>query len=73
MYLYTYTFTLRSTFDPNVGDEIRKHIKTPPFIPPPLNEAELAWIFMGAPGPGANIHVRLLYSISLTVLVCFPL
>lgn len=48
----------RSTFDPNIGSELYKHIKTPPFIPPSLNEPQLAWIFMGSPGPGASIHVR---------------
>ena len=48
----------RSTSEPNVGKEIRKHIRSPYFIPPTLNNADLAWIFMGAPGPGASIHVR---------------
>ncbi|XP_064407010.1 uncharacterized protein LOC135351832 isoform X3 [Halichondria panicea] len=46
-----------SSSEPNIGEEMRKHIRSPYFIPPTLNNGDLAWIFMGAPGPGASIHV----------------
>lgn len=47
----------RSTSDPNIGAQLRKHISSPYFIPPGHSHMDLAWIFMGAPGPGASIHV----------------
>ena len=49
----------RSTSDPHIGEELQRHIEAPYFIPPGLSHLELSWIFMGAPGPGANIHVSL--------------
>ena len=48
----------RSTADPSIGQELQKHFSTPYFIPASSSQPELAWIFMGAPGPGASIHVR---------------
>ena len=50
-------FFCRSTSDPNIGEELQKHIEAPYFIPPGLSHLDLSWIFMGAPGPGASIHV----------------
>lgn len=48
----------RSTADPSIGEELQKHFSTPYFIPASFSQPQLAWIFMGAPGPGASIHVR---------------
>lgn len=48
---------LRSTSDPFIGEELRKHVEVPYFLPYKSNEDNLAWIFMGAPGPGAGLHV----------------
>lgn len=52
-------FFCRSTSDPNIGEELQRHIEAPYFIPPGLSHLDLSWIFMGAPGPGASIHVSL--------------
>ena len=49
----------RSTVDPDIGDELRKHVKQPYFLPPRSSLTDIAWIFMGAPGPGADMHVSL--------------
>ncbi|XP_003382910.1 PREDICTED: uncharacterized protein LOC100641282 [Amphimedon queenslandica] len=46
-----------STTDNFVGEELRKHVKVPYFLPPVPSEDNLAWIFMGAPGPGAGLHI----------------
>ena len=48
----------RSTSDPDIGEELQRHIEAPYFIPPGLSHLDLSWIFMGAPGPGASIHVN---------------
>ena len=47
----------RSTDDPIVGAELKKHMRDPYFLPPHSSEKNLAWIFMGSPGPGASLHV----------------
>lgn len=47
----------RSTTDPFIGEELRKHLKEPYFLPPKASDSHLAWIFMGSPGPGASLHV----------------
>ena len=59
--LYSYIFESRSTSNPHIGQEIVSHIITPDFLPPEPTGMRLAWIFMGAPGPGASMHVRYLY------------
>jgi hypothetical protein len=46
-----------STSDPQVGEEIRVHTSTPHFLAPVSRKNELTWIFMGAPGPGASMHI----------------
>lgn len=32
-------------------------MREPYFLPPGLSQPSIAWIFMGAPGPGAGLHV----------------
>ena len=50
---------------------MNKHIRSPYFIPPTLNNGDLAWIFMGAPGPGASIHVSCLSELwSVMLVIC---
>lgn len=51
------SFSGRSTDDAVVGKEMKKHTREPYFLPPDTSEKELAWIFMGSPGPGASLHV----------------
>ena len=48
----------RSTDDEYIGEELRKHVREPYFLPPHSSDTHLAWIFMGAPGKGASLHVR---------------
>ena len=48
----------RSTDDEYIGEELRKHVQEPYFLPPFSSDTHLAWIFMGAPGKGASLHVR---------------
>ena len=57
---------IRSTGDEEIRHELEKYFTNPYFVPKQVNEfgdeAEdeerfLAWIFMGAPGPGASLHV----------------
>jgi hypothetical protein len=48
----------RSTSDPRIAKEIKSLISIPYFISPMNSESDLTWIFMGAPGPGASMHVR---------------
>ena len=59
-------FSHRSTGDEEIRYELEKYFSDPYFVPKQVNEfgdeAEeeerfLAWIFMGAPGPGASLHV----------------
>ena len=47
----------RSTIDSNIGKEIKTLIMIPYFLSPLNHESTLTWIFMGAPGPGASMHV----------------
>ena len=49
----------RSTYDPIISEALNEHISTPYFIPASLTDQEMSWIFMGSPGPGANIHVSI--------------
>ena len=65
-YAYTFTNSLvfsstpcRSTYDPIISEALNEHISTPYFIPASLTDQEMSWIFMGSPGPGANIHVSI--------------
>ena len=50
-------FCYRSTDDKYIGEELRKHVREPYFLPPHSSDTNLAWIFMGAPGKGASLHV----------------
>ncbi len=55
----------RSTADAEIGESLKEHVDVPPFIPRSIAEdMSMSWIFMGSPGPGANLHV------SLTVVRC---
>lgn len=47
----------RSTDDPVIGAELRKYISQPYFLPGSSVDENVAWIFMGSPGPGASLHV----------------
>lgn len=58
---------IRSTGDEEIRYELEKYFTDPYFVPRQVNEFGdeteneerfLAWIFMGAPGPGASLHVR---------------
>jgi histone arginine demethylase JMJD6 len=46
-----------STSDPRIAKEIKSLISIPYFISPMNSESDLTWIFMGAPGPGASMHI----------------
>ena len=51
-------FVCRSTGDKDIGESLSEHVDIPPFIPYTISEdVSLSWIFMGSPGPGANLHV----------------
>lgn len=57
----------RSTGDDVIRHELEKYFSEPYFVPKQVSEFGgegeedeskfLAWIFMGAPGPGASLHV----------------
>ena len=60
----------RSTGDEEIRYELEKYFDSPYFVPKPVSEFDdeeeeeeeerfLAWIFMGAPGPGASLHVSI--------------
>ena len=49
----------RSTSDEEIGEAMKEHVSIPDFIPPTLSDLSLSWIFMGSPGPGADLHVRM--------------
>lgn len=53
-----YLVQCRSTNDPHIAQEIKSLVSIPHFISPMNMENDLIWIFMGAPGPGASMHVR---------------
>ncbi|XP_072043549.1 bifunctional arginine demethylase and lysyl-hydroxylase JMJD6-like [Amphiura filiformis] len=46
-----------SNCDQRVQTELRKHYERPYFIPPTSESSALDWMFMGGPGPGADIHI----------------
>lgn len=48
---------VRSTTDPYIGKDILSHTTTPHFLSPVNRNNDIIWIFMGAPGPGASMHV----------------
>lgn len=62
----------RSTGDEEIRHELEKYFSDPYFVPKQVNEFGgeevenddkfLAWIFMGAPGPGASLHVSDIYT-----------
>ena len=65
-YTCTHWF-IRSTGDEEIRYELEKYFTDPYFVPTHVDEFGdeeedeprfLAWIFMGAPGPGASLHVR---------------
>ena len=56
-YLFCYLIFLRSNCDPAVREELRTHYQLPYFLPTQSETSEEDWIFMGGPGPGAQIHV----------------
>lgn len=47
----------RSNCDAAIRQELRTHYHTPYFLPNQSETSEQDWIFMGGPGPGAQIHV----------------
>lgn len=49
----------RSNCDPAIREELRTHYQLPYFLPSQSETSEQDWIFMGGPGPGAQIHVCL--------------
>ena len=40
-----------------IREELRTHYQVPYFLPNQSETSEQDWIFMGGPGPGAQIHV----------------
>lgn len=46
-----------SNCDPAVREELRTHYQLPYFLPTQSETSEEDWIFMGGPGPGAQIHI----------------
>ena len=56
-WLATMFCTCRCTSHPLIGEDIKGHISRPHFLSPRSRESDLVWIFMGAPGPGASMHV----------------
>ena len=47
----------RSNCDPAIREELRTHYQLPYFLPSQSETSDQDWIFMGGPGPGAQIHV----------------
>lgn len=45
------------------------HVPLPSFLSPMNQDNTLTWIFMGAPGPGASMHVCIVYYIILVTLI----
>ena len=56
-YFNEHSSSCRSTSDPVIEEKLKPYVGVPYFIPPGLSDISLSWIFMGSPGPGANIHV----------------
>lgn len=52
-----------SNCNDNAGKILRNYYKKPYFFPETSENIALSWIFMGAPGFGAHMHVIKLYSI----------
>lgn len=46
-----------SNCDPAIREELRTHYQLPYFLPSQSETSEQDWIFMGGPGPGAQIHI----------------
>ena len=51
----------RSNCHPEIAKELRKHYQRPYFLPEDSESSNIDWIFMGGPGPGAFIHVSIVY------------
>lgn len=45
------------------GEQLRMHYNRPYFLPKNSENIALAWIFMGGPGHGAHMHVRIVETI----------
>ncbi|XP_029193124.1 bifunctional arginine demethylase and lysyl-hydroxylase JMJD6-like [Acropora millepora] len=46
-----------SNCDPTIREELRHHYDIPYFLPNQSETSDQDWIFMGGPGPGAQIHI----------------
>lgn len=57
------SLVFRSNCDPVIRQELRTHYQLPYFLPKQSETSEQDWIFMGGPGPGAQIHVSLFFSL----------
>lgn len=62
------SLVFRSNCDPVIRQELRTHYQLPYFLPKQSETSEQDWIFMGGPGPGAQIHVSLF--LSLVTCIC---
>ena len=73
------SLVFRSNCDPVIRQELRTHYQLPYFLPKQSETSEQDWIFMGGPGPGAQIHVSLFSSLvtcicsNLQLWLCFLL
>ena len=62
-----------------IRHELEKYFSDPYFVPKQVSEFGeegedeerfLAWIFMGAPGPGASLHVSIISTWAVYILYC---